>query len=77
MTRTIAFSSYNAETHNGAKEHMIWMHRDNGTSRALGVAAKARWGAWTATIAGPDDRTRNLEYRTLRELRDYVKALWS
>ena len=72
----IAACYKNQSRYNGALERMIWGRRDNGTMRALGVAAKTRYGTWEANCDNLRGGTCRLEARTLRDLMAELRTFY-
>ena len=74
MKPQVTFSSYNQATLNGKKEYAIWLHRDNNTSKSLGVAYYSA-GQWQALVDDGKGRQVHHSNRTLLGLKATVRGV--
>lgn len=57
----------------GAKPHLIYGYRPDGSVRFLGVATPLRWGGWEAQVDDLAGANREFRARTLNEIRRDVR----
>ena len=72
----ITFSSKSQGIFNGAKEYLVWYHRDNGSSRLLGVAYKTNHGDWCAIVDNGKGGKHTHLHRTFKTLKESVTQGW-
>lgn len=74
----IKFSSHNAPDGNhGRKDHMVWLHRFDGSARALGAVTFTTYRKWCAELDNLKGGQRFFEADTLAQLRTQVRTAYN
>ena len=75
----ITFSCKNIprDGHHGRVDHMIWMHRENGSARVLGVARYTTYRKWCAELDNLRGGIAFFESDKLQDLRRDVKIFYA
>lgn len=59
-----------------AGELLVWLHRSNGSSRALGVCHRTRWGKWQLRIDNAYGRQFRKDFAKLTAAQKAARAVW-